>query len=113
MKETKKNSNNINTKKNKKGLPFLAGLMFAAGVFTGLLLLPRYGVYSGGSVLTIPEHESKTSFVIEEPSIVRIHLETGLWTYIKLPEIHQQSVKKGGWVRSDAVKPVTLKTRSK
>ena len=100
------------TKKNKKGLPFLAGLMFAAGVFTGLLLLPRYGVYSGGSVLTIPEHESKTSFVIEEPSIVRIHLETGLWTYIKLPEIHQKSVKKGGWVRSDAVKPVTLKTRS-
>jgi hypothetical protein len=100
----------VNKKRN--GFIFPAALLFLAGVCIGLLLLPRYGVYSGGPVLTIPEHESKTAFIIEDPSIVRIHLETGLWTYIKLPEIHQQSVKKGGWVRSDAVKHITLQERS-
>lgn len=91
-----------------KYIAFLGILLFLAGTASGLLLLPRYGVFPGGSVFTIPENESKASFIIEEPSVVRIHLETGLWTYITMSNSNQ-SVQKGGWVRSESLKRISLK----
>ena len=96
-------------KKKKKLYGVLSVVFFMAAVLLSLLLIPRYGVFSGGSVFTIPEIESKTSFSMVSPSLVRIHLDTGTWTYISFPSTQKQTAPKSGWVQTSSLRLITGK----
>ncbi len=100
------------TKRKKKSLAVYFFIFLFAVFCLILLLLPRYGLFVGGSVFTIPEFDSKTSFTIGEPAIVRIHLETGNWTYVSFPVLHTLPVQREGWVQSENIKKITLQERS-
>ncbi len=98
-------------KKQRRFLWIAVPLLCIAAVLQVILLAPCYGIYTGGSVYTIPETTSKASFTVPESTLVRVHLETLGWTYISFSPVRNQPVRKGGWVRSDTVAIITLKKR--
>ncbi len=96
-------------KKKKRVFGFLVFIFLGTAILSALLLIPRYGVFFGGSVYTIPETASKTSFSTSSPAIVRIHLNTGAWSYISFPAAQKQSAFTNGWVQTKFLRVITTK----
>ena len=75
---------------------FFMLIFICASVSSGVKLVPRYGIFIGGAVNSIPEEKTSSSHMVSAGLRVRILGQTKDWLYIGTQDAD-------GWVKTDTV----------
>ncbi len=75
---------------------FFTIIFLSLSISSGVKLIPKYGIFIGGEVNSIPEEKTSSSHVVSSGIRVRIKGQTKDWLYISTQDAD-------GWVKADTV----------
>ena len=71
-------------------------IFFALSVFSFVKVSSRHGIFTGGNVYSVPDHQATSSNKITAGTRIKVLEITDQWCYIEIGDI-------GGWVEKDKV----------